>query len=306
MACKQGPVDRMSQANPPTVSPTVSVATEGAATLAAQSDRYALYERAVQCPEAEVDFIDETFRALRGRPPRSLIEDFCGTAAVCCEWVQRHESNRALGLDHDPAVLAWAEQRRRAQLPADARGRVQLVEGDVMDAARATATNADAAGFDLVLAMNFSWWLIPERAALVRYFQGVRERLVADGLFVLDSYGGYDAFRVITEERKIDDDNEPPFTYVWDQLDYDPISGMMDCAIHFAFPDGSRLERAFSYRWRLWTLPELREVLAEAGFRNLRIYWQGWDEHGEADGVFKPVERAAPDAGWICYLTAEP
>lgn len=273
--------------------------------LAQRADRYALYERAVQCPEAEVDFIDGTFQAHRGRIARSLAEDFCGSAAVCCEWVQRREDNHAIGVDNDPEVLVWARDRKLTPLRAEQRARVHLVEADVLDVGPGSSSPTRDAPFDLVLAMNFSWWLITDRSALRRYFERVRRRLAGDGLFVLDAYGGYDAFRVITEEREIDD-GKAPFTYVWEQSDYDPISGLMECAIHFAFPDDSRLERAFGYRWRLWTLPELRESLLEAGFHNIRFYWQGWTEDGEPDGIFKPVQRADADAGWICYVTADP
>ncbi|WP_242513307.1 class I SAM-dependent methyltransferase [Halochromatium salexigens] len=288
------------------IRPSTGSNTPASTCQADQADRHALYERAVQCPQAEVDFIQQTFHALRGRPARLLAEDFCGTAAVCCEWVNRDANHRAVGIDNDPAVLQWTREERLPALSPEQRARLRLIEADVLDLGPEPAAKVRCEPVDLVLAMNFSWWLITERAALRRYFQRVRERLVADGLFILDSYGGYDAHRVITEEREIEDDAGPPFTYAWDQTDYDPISGLMQCAIHFAFPDGSRLDQAFSYRWRLWTLPELRELLIEAGFRPPRIYWQGWDEHGEPDGLFKPVTRAEPDAGWICYLSAEP
>ena len=49
-------------------------------TLAGQADRYVLYEKAVQCVEAEIDMVDETFQSLRGRTAQILREDFCGTA----------------------------------------------------------------------------------------------------------------------------------------------------------------------------------------------------------------------------------
>jgi cyclopropane fatty-acyl-phospholipid synthase-like methyltransferase len=255
-----------------------------------------LYERSVQCPEAEVDFISERFEWLRGRPARALREDFCGTAAVCCEWVGRHPDNRAVGVDLDPEVLRWAARRNVAALPAEAALRVTLVEADVMTGARAA--------IDVVTAMNFSYWLFRERAALRRYFEAVYRDLVDDGVLFLDAYGGYDAFREIVEERAVHDD-DGSFTYIWEQARYNPIDGAMTCHIHFAFADGSRLERAFSYEWRLWTLPEIREILAEAGFRRTLVYWQGWDEGGEPNGVFEPAESADADAGWICYITAE-
>lgn len=296
MTTRQAP-----SSDPGFASPTLS------GTAAERADRHALYERAVQCPEAELNFVSQTFAELRGRPARLLAEDFCGTAAVCIEWVKRDPAHQAYGFDSDGPVLDWTRRNRVVELPAEERDRLRLCQADVMTLGLATTDpSQNRPPVDLVLAMNFSWWLITERAALLDYFRQVRRRLVKEGLFLLDAYGGYDAFRVITEEREVDDGGGDPFTYVWDQLDYDPVSGLMDCAIHFAFPDGSRLERAFLYRWRLWTLPEVRELLAEAGFQNIQVYWQGWDGEGEPDGLFKPVQRADPDAGWICYLSAEP
>jgi hypothetical protein len=268
-----------------------------APTLAAQADPHRLYERAVQCPEAEVDFLSERFRWLRGRDARHLREDFCGTAAVCREWVARHPQNSALGVDSDPAVLAWAERHNRAPLPTKRRARLGLLQADVRSAPPGDAP-------DLIIAMNFSYWLFQERAALRDYFRAVNRDLAADGVFFLDAYGGYDAFREIIEERAVEDD-EGSFTYRWEQASYDPVTGLMDCHIDFALPDGSELKRAFSYRWRLWTLPEIRELLAEAGFRRVIVYWQGWTEDGEPDGDFQPAEHADADAGWICYLSAE-
>ncbi|MDE2346420.1 MAG: class I SAM-dependent methyltransferase, partial [Gammaproteobacteria bacterium] len=134
------------------------------------------------------------------------------------------------------------------------------------------------------------------------YFQAVRHSLVPDGLFLLDAYGGYDAFRQMSERQKFS-----RFTYVWEQADYDPVSGDTTCHIHFSFPDGSRLRRAFTYHWRLWTLPEIRELLAEAGFSRIQVYLEGWDEsREEGNGVFEPAERGEADAAWIAYLAAEP
>ncbi len=265
--------------------------------LAERADPRRLYERSVQCPEAEVDFLTGRYRELRHRDARHLREDFCGSAAVCCEWVRRHPDNTALGLDLDPTVLAWAQRHNLPALAADQRRRVRLWQADVR-------TPPAAGHLDLVAAMNFSYWLFRERGQLRDYFRTVRRALAADGVLFLDAYGGYDAFREIVEERMVED-HAGSFTYRWEQASYNPIDGAMDCHIHFAFPDGSELQRAFSYRWRLWTLPEIRELLAEAGFGHVTVYWQGWDTEGEPDGRFEPAEQAAADAGWICYISAE-
>ena len=113
---------------------------------------------------------------------------------------------------------------------------------------------------DIVLAMNFSYWILHTRTGMRRYFEKVRDALVEDGVFFLDAYGGYDAFREMKETTGNDG-----FTYVWDQARYDPITGRQRCHIHFRFPDGSRIKDAFVYEWRLWTLPEIREILEGSG-----------------------------------------
>jgi len=270
--------------------------TRRAPSMAELADRHRLYELSVQCPEAEVDFIDQNYRRLRGRSARLLREDFCGTASVCCEWVRRRKTNRAIGVDIDGDVLGWGRARNLARLSPHEATRTSLLQEDVLS----VVTPAP----DVIAAMNFSYWLLKDRSALKRYFERVRQSLKDGGIFFLDAYGGYDSYRVITEERTIVGDGME-FVYVWEQELYDPISGRLVCHIHFDFVDGSRLTRAFSYDWRLWSLPEIRELLEEAGFSRVTCYWQGWCEDGSPDGVFVPAEVGEPDAGWIAYLTAE-
>ena len=260
------------------------------------ADRHRLYELSVQCAEAEIDFIDAAYKKLRGRRARLLREDFCGTANVCCEWVRRRKTNRAIGVDLDPEVLDWGRSHQLAALkPAQTR-RISLLQKNVL----AVQTEPP----DIISAMNFSYWLFKDRKDLKRYFRRVHKQLADDGIFFMDAYGGYDSFREIEEEREIEDGGSS-FTYVWEQEKYDPISGNLICHIHFDFTDGSRLEKAFSYDWRLWTLPEIRELLAETGFSRITVYWQGFDDEGEPDGDFQPVSEGEADAGWICYISAE-
>lgn len=263
------------------------------ASMAARADRHRLYEQSVQCVEAEIDFVEETFRERRGRRPLSLREDFCGTAAAACEWVRRRRSHTAMAVDIDPEVQDWGRRHNVAALSKGARARIELLNADVL--------KVRTEPMDCVLAMNFSYWFFKDRRTLRRYFRRVRDALGADGIFFLDAFGGYDAFRVLRERTK-----HKGFTYVWHQAAYNPITGDYLCHIDFTFKDGSRLKRAFSYDWRLWTLPELRELLKEAGFTSVTVYWQGTDEEsGEANGVFEPTDQGDPDAGWIAYVVAE-
>jgi SAM-dependent methyltransferase len=261
--------------------------------MADSADRHLLYEQSVQATDAEFDFVDATFRSLRQRTAFLIREDFCGTANMCVEWVSRRKRNHAIGVDLDGEVLAWAKQHNLAKLSPAARRRVTLLQDDVLTV-RATPV-------DIVLAMNFSYQIFKDRHSLRGYFQGVRESLVEDGVLFIDAFGGYDAYREMRERTKHDS-----FTYIWDQARYNPINGAILCHIHFAFPDGSRLKRAFTYDWRLWTLPELQELLHEAGFSQVTVYWQGTDEEtGEGNGIFDPATEGDADPGWISYLTAQ-
>jgi hypothetical protein len=135
----------------------------------------------------------------------------------------------------------------------------------------------------------------------LEYFRSVRAGLIDDGIFFLDAYGGYDAPREIEEERECDG-----FTYIWEQASFNPIDATMTCHIHFRFSDRSRMDRAFSYHWRLWTLPEITELLTEAGYSDVTVYWEGTDEeNNEGNGIYLPAEIGDADPGWVCYIVAQ-
>jgi len=260
-------------------------------TLASQADKHVLYENSVQCTEAEIDFVEATFKQLRRRPAHLLREDFCGTANSSCEWVRRHGANRAIGVDLDAEVQQWGREHHIANLSAEQQERIELVHADVM--------TVETEAVDAVLAMNFSYWIFKERATMIRYFKRIYDSLVHDGILFLDCFGGYEAFEEMKEERKNRD-----FTYVWHQARYNPITGDYLCKIHFKFKDGSQMKNAFAYEWRLWTLPEITEMLTEAGFQ-ASVYWEGTDEDGEGSGEFKLTDQGEADAGWIAYVVAQ-
>jgi hypothetical protein len=53
----------------------------------------------------------------------------------------------------------------------------------------------------------------------------------------------------------------------------------------------------------MWTVPEVRELLEEAGFPKTVVYWDL--EEGEddtADGEYTVAESAPPDPAFISYI----
>lgn len=273
--------------------------TEAEPSLAELADRYQLYQQSVQDVAAEIDFVEQTWSELRRRPAGLLREDFCGTANTSCEWVSRDPEHYAIGLDLDAEVLEWGRLYKLSELSDEQLQRIELLREDVLHARPGLA--------DIILAMNFSYYLFLSRYDLLEYFENALDGLVSDGILFLDAYGGYEAPMVLTEPRECKDENDNDFTYIWEQAEFNPIDSCMTCNIHFEFPDKSRIDKAFSYRWRLWTLPEIREILYEAGFREVDIYWEGTDTvKNEGNGIYMPSETGDADPGWVCYIVAQP
>jgi SAM-dependent methyltransferase len=257
-----------------------------------KNDIHEMYQNSVQCVEAEIDFVESTYKNIRGNQAHYLREDFSGTGQTACEWVNRNNKNKAWAVDLDSEVLTWGLSN---VLPnANDLERLKYVEADVRD--------SSINNMDIVLAMNFSYFLFMKRDTLRDYFKSVKHSLEDTGVFFLDAFGGYEAAKELTEERECDG-----FTYTWDQHSFNPITSEMQCYIHFKTDEGIEFNRAFSYYWRLWTLPELQELLYEAGFSKVDIYWEGTDkESGEGDGIFIPSKIGSADAGWVCYIVALP
>jgi hypothetical protein len=263
-------------------------------TEAQRADIYALYEEAVQDPEGDVALIRRIYKRHFNREPRTLREDFCGTAVMACTWIREHADNRAVGVDLDPDPLKWCREHHVPKLKPEQAARLELVEGDVLDVTTEPV--------DIAVAFNFSYFVFHERRRLVEYFRKARAALGPEGLFVIDLYGGADSQRTLAETREHDD-----FDYVWDQDVFDPIQNHAINYIHFQFEDGSEIEKAFTYDWRLWSIPELRDALHEAGFGTTEAYWERTDrKSNEGTGVYYKAERAPDDPAWVAYVSALP
>lgn len=265
-------------------------------------DPLALYEVAVQGPDWDLDFCERAFRRRHGRTFRTFREDFCSTAALAAAWVVRDAANRAWGVDLDAGTLAWA---RRHRLPAmrEAARRLTLVRGDVR--------KPRSPRVELACGLNFSYWIFKQRPDLLAYFKAARASLVPGGMLVLNAFGGTRAERKLVERTRKSAANAPdgsmlpPFTYVWEQARFNAVDRNLLAWIHFEFRDGSRLARAFTYDWRMWTLPELEDLLREAGFADVEFWSEGWNaKKRESDGRLHRRRALDNDDCWIAYIVA--
>lgn len=254
------------------------------------ADRHVLYQKSVQDPDSDIAFIDRIFRKERGRKPQTLREDFCGTALMCAHWVKGRPERRAIGVDLHGPTLKWGIERNLAPIGDDAE-RITLLRQNVLDPV--------ASKVDVAVAFNFSYCIFRTREEMLTYARAAHDGLEPTGAFYLDVHGGSENTVENEEATK-----HEGFTYVWDQRPYDAVNALGVRYIHFRFPDGTALERAFKYDWRLWTIPELREILWEAGFGRVDIYWEGSDEEGDGNGIFRKVVRAEQEQSWVAYIVA--
>lgn len=270
------------------------------AALAAQADIHDLYQKSVQAPEADIEFFIDTYRKLRGREPLAMREDFCGTALLATEWCKTDPRRTALGIDLDRPTLDWGRTHNLEPAGPEVSRRITLVEGNVLDPTDFRA--------DIGCALNFSFCIFKTRDELRRYFQTAHAGLRDDGIFVLDLLGGTETMDVLEEERDVDDED---FTYIWDQDKFNPVTNEILCHIHFHFPDRSRIEKAFTYDWRLWSIPEIREIMLEAGFSKVRVYWEEFvededdDDEMEGTGEYYETTEVENQESWVIYIVGE-
>ena len=270
-------------------------------TEADRADQHDLYQKSVQAPEADIEFFTKVFEAQRGRAPLRMREDFCGTAYFSTEWCKSDPKRTAVGVDLSAETLQWGREHNLAEAPDDVRARIELIEGDVRSA-------HDVAPAELTCAMNFSFCVFKTRAELLEYFRAARAGLVEDGVFFCELYGGMEAIQEVEDHREVEG-----FTYIWQQARYNPIDHSTLCHIHFEFEDGSEIRKAFTYDWRLWTIPELRELMLEAGFREVRVYWEEVEDEEDSDpntdeltgtGEYVEVTEVENQESWLVYIAA--
>lgn len=255
-------------------------------------DKYAYYIRAVQSPEVDCQFASDTYKELSGGRPRILREDFCGTFGICCAWVRRNKANRAIGIDLDNEPITYGTEHYLSELSEEQASRVTIKQASVLDARVPRA--------DVTLALNFSFFLFKKRVELLQYFKRAHAGLSPKGVFITDAFGGKDCQEGNMEHTKFED-----FTYFWEQKSFDPVTNEALFHIHFKRKGEKARRKVFTYDWRMWTIPELRELMAEAGFKRTHVYWEGTTRSGEGNGEFKRVEKGEECDGWVAYIVGE-
>mgnify|MGYP001177794368 CR=1 FL=1 len=254
-------------------------------------DKYEYYKKSVQSPETDVLFFKNVYKELKGKTPQTLREDFCGTFAISTEWVKLGPKNIAYGVDIDPEPMEYGKKNYLSKLSAEKQKRIKLFESNVL--------SPNLPSTEVVAALNFSYFIFKNRDLLKSYFTAVYKSLQKNGLFVVDVFGGSQCHGPIEDLIK-----HKGFTYYWDQKNFDPVNGTAQFEIHFRI-GRNKIEKVFTYDWRMWTIPEIRDIMTEVGFKKTHIYWEGTLKNGTGDGIFTRTEKGESCESWIAYIVAE-
>lgn len=201
----------------------------------------------------------ELLRALHGGSPRVLGEDFAGGAALSRAWIDAVDGARAIAVDLDRAALARADGSR--------------VETHVLDVRDPRV--ASLGPCDVVHAGNFSLGELATHDELEQWCHAAHARLAPGGVVVCDVYGGESAWRRGALQRKRVLDDGAILHWTFEQREVDPLACRVVNTLSFRVVRTGEvvidLADAFVYRWRLWSVPELRRALEHAGFRHAEV-----------------------------------
>ncbi|KAL0053618.1 hypothetical protein WJX82_008407 [Trebouxia sp. C0006] len=305
-------------------------------------DRHELYQKAVQSPAGDISYMVKFFRQYVGlQVPLHLREDFSGTSLICATWCKSDVRRTALGVDIDREALQWGWRHNGQAMLGQAESQMCLLEANVLEdlstypnVGRAIADGnsqepTDQAQLDqhvsrpadIICALNFSVFLLDSRQDVVKYFQLARAAMNSEdgSIFLLDMLGGHAG----ESSMKLRRQNEiTGLSYLWEQAKYDPVKRQLTCHISLKNPQTSQvMKHAFTYHWKLWTIPEVLEMLQEAGFAEVHVWMRCMidaAESPETDGQddvendFEDYEAFASDPamlsrlskGWTAYLVA--
>jgi hypothetical protein len=289
-------------------------------------DRFACYELCVQSPRHVSAFL----RAVHANKPVVLREDFCGTAALSQRWLEDAarlgEPASAIAVDLDPEAIKRARRLEPiSHAPSQGGGRdgtggwvppsSSASSRQLLCADSTKLSNPDP-GCDIVFVGNFSIGYLHTRRELVDYLALSRSRLdrgnagFGGGVFVCDTYGGASAFQLGSLTRKHPSRGREIIHYHWQHEEADPLTAMVTNSISFRVEvDGEivqEMPRAFIYRWRLWSIAELREAMIDAGFISTEVYTDCNVAPGQTPSPVAPDEL---NDDWIVLVagrTSEP
>eukprot|EP00877_Chromochloris_zofingiensis_P008289 jgi/Chrzof1/3713/Cz13g06070.t1 len=207
---------------------------------------------------------------------------------------KQHDTSTQAASTHNSILDQSSEhavQLSAIRSPQAAEGIDEVASSDLGDLADSTDLRSRPA--DIICALNYSVCLLHKRSDVLLYFKSVRASLCKDpgGIFVMDLLGGHTVEKAVTLQRL---NPETGFRFVWEQERYNPITRHLRCHITLKDPDTKvTLRHAFSYEWRMWTIPDVVELLRQAGFSSLHLWLRPTKEKSSTTQVLRADHHGA-------------
>ncbi len=198
--------------------------------------------------------------ARRGKTPRSVLDVACGTGIVT-ELLCRHGYHPVVGIDLSAPMIGIARAK------AEGHGLDDRIVYHVQDAA---TLDLGAARFDLAISLFDSLNYITDPADLSEAFVRVARHLNPGALLAFDVNSLY----ALSHDLFTQKDTSGPLSHVWKSR-WDRESRTCRVEMEFALKDETTGEtRRFheTHIQRAYTITELREMLAAAGFADIAVY----------------------------------
>ncbi len=257
-------------------------------------DHHALYLASVQDPLSDVARVAKIYKKLNSKDALSFREDFAGTFALSCCWVQAGDKNSAIAVELDQGTLDYGVNNYYAHLCESEQRRLTYFCQDSI---------SKTSPVDICAAFNFSYCLFHTRKQLIRYFKEVHRSLESEGLLFLDIFGGSDSEIPEVQERMVDNNDQlAPFTFEFVRESFNPIDRKSHYHINFKYNSGEELLKAFQYHFRMWTITEIRDCLKDAGFSESYVFWEDCGEDGWGNGEFFETNKQENTLNWNAYI----
>lgn len=257
--------------------------------------KFELYEASVQDPDTELDFFERVYKNSFGKKPTTIREDFCSTFWNSVTWVKRNKENVALAVDINPIPLEYGKKVHLSNLNMEQRERMHLFQADVL--------TIKTRPVDLITISNFSIFFLRERKQMLDYFKNCLATIKDKGAIIFDMLGGEEMPEIGVDESSFKLNDKTKATYFWEHESFNPINNEGKFHIHYKIKGQKKMNRVFSYYWRMWSITEFRDLLMEAGFSDVNVYWEGDDARGNGgNGIFRKAEKAKSCPIWLAYI----
>lgn len=257
--------------------------------------KYELYEASVQDSKDELKFFQRAYVNEFGKKPISLREDFCSTFLNSLTWIKMGKDHTSYGVDMNPEPLEYGTKNHLSKLKPEDQVRLTLFNENVL--------TVKTPSVDLITVSNFSICFLKTRQQMLDYFKSCFHTLHPEGMMIFDLLGGQELPDEQEDKRAFKLPDGTKAYYFWEHAGYNPITHDAKFYIHYQIKGQKKMNRVFSYDWRMWSLPEFKDILMEAGFRKVDVYWEGDDpDSQEGNGIFRKATKAESCPIWLAYM----